>query len=61
MNKFTTFTAICLLSLMATASHADEKMSDEGMMEDNMHESMENSDMHTGDMEMEEDMESEGM
>ena len=41
MNKLTTFAAICLLSLMATA------MQDDSMAE--------------GDMEMEEDMESEGM
>lgn len=50
MNKFTTFAAICLLSLMATASHAVEEMSEEGMMGDNMHESMENGDMKTDDI-----------
>ena len=73
MKTFTTLAAICLFSLAAMASQADEMMSEEGMMENDMHESME-SDMSMDEgmemdegmkmdegMEMEEEMESEGM
>ena len=68
MSKFTTIAAICLFSLMATASYADDMMSDEGMMEDDMHESMDDGDMMTedmsdsmeDDMDMESDMDMEG-
>ena len=36
MNKFTTLAALCLFSLMATVSHAEEMKNDGGMMQDNM-------------------------
>ena len=36
MNKFTTLAALCLFSLMAMVSHAEEMKNDDGMMQDNM-------------------------
>ncbi|MCP1319135.1 hypothetical protein [Vreelandella lionensis] len=36
MNKFTTLAALCLFSLMAMVSHAEEMKNDGGMMQDNM-------------------------
>ncbi|MDX1356116.1 hypothetical protein [Vreelandella venusta] len=52
MNKLTTVTAICLFSLMATASHADDMMSGEGIVEDDMSQSMESESMEKSDMAM---------
>jgi len=67
MNKFTTLAALCLFSLMATVSHAEEMKNDGGMMQDNMQSddmghSMEDSmgDTMKGDME-EHGMMDEGM
>ncbi len=58
MNKFTTLAALCLFSLMATASHAEEMNNDGGMMQDNM--PMDNM-SHSMDDTMSDGMEEHGM